>query len=339
MPSSDKHAIQPGCPSLFTAKLLLSPGQPIAIILRRVFPMVHKTAFFSFFGIGSPSFHKNPQGRVAMRLLHWTLCLSMACFVFTTGCANSPMIVQGQLQKLEQQQIAAKNQNQQLLNRSNSLDKDNQQLSALLAQSRQRTKILDDQLVAMRDQLSGLTSQLARLRADKTTGEQKIKALSASLKQRGSVSIKPNNSYHQALPVINISGVHVRRDGELIRIELPGSQLFEPGTTRLKHGAIHTIVSAASEAIRSGPRQIIAIEGHTDSAPVGDQQWQNSQQLSVGRAMAVYNVVVRQAGISPAQLFVVGHGANHPVASNATTAGQQRNRRVELVIYPDQVRS
>jgi outer membrane protein OmpA-like peptidoglycan-associated protein len=39
--------------------------------------------------------------------------------------------------------------------------------------------------------------------------------------------------------------------------------------------------------------------------------------------------------MSANQFFVVGHGANHPVVSNATDAGRSRNRRIELVIYPE----
>jgi outer membrane protein OmpA-like peptidoglycan-associated protein len=35
------------------------------------------------------------------------------------------------------------------------------------------------------------------------------------------------------------------------------------------------------------------------------------------------------------QLFLGAHGANHPLVSNATAAGRSRNRRVELVVYPD----
>jgi outer membrane protein OmpA-like peptidoglycan-associated protein len=33
----------------------------------------------------------------------------------------------------------------------------------------------------------------------------------------------------------------------------------------------------------------------------------------------------------------VAHGANHPVVSNATAAGRTRNRRMELVIYPERI--
>ena len=34
------------------------------------------------------------------------------------------------------------------------------------------------------------------------------------------------------------------------------------------------------------------------------------------------------------QLFVVGHGANHSAVSNAPPAGNARDRRVEIVVYP-----
>ena len=38
----------------------------------------------------------------------------------------------------------------------------------------------------------------------------------------------------------------------------------------------------------------------------------------------------------PQQLFLVAHGSNHPVVSNASLQGKARNRRVELVVYPEQ---
>jgi outer membrane protein OmpA-like peptidoglycan-associated protein len=37
----------------------------------------------------------------------------------------------------------------------------------------------------------------------------------------------------------------------------------------------------------------------------------------------------------PRQLFVVGHGSSHPIVSNATDAGRARNRRIDIVVYPD----
>jgi chemotaxis protein MotB len=91
----------------------------------------------------------------------------------------------------------------------------------------------------------------------------------------------------------------------------------------------------AAEIRRTYPDQVIGVEGFTDSDPIQNSQWVSNHQLSVGRAMAVYDYLTVRNGMRPEQLFVVGHGSNHPVVSNATPAGKERNRRVELVIYPE----
>jgi chemotaxis protein MotB len=86
---------------------------------------------------------------------------------------------------------------------------------------------------------------------------------------------------------------------------------------------------------RAYPDQLIGVEGHTDSRPVQSGTWRNNQHLSIAQALAVYETLLAQTPLQADQLFVVGHGGNHPVVSNATTEGQERNRRVELVVYPE----
>jgi chemotaxis protein MotB len=51
--------------------------------------------------------------------------------------------------------------------------------------------------------------------------------------------------------------------------------------------------------------------------------------------MSVYDVLISRTRVPDDQLAVVGHGSNRPVMSNASPEGKQRNRRVELVVYPD----
>ncbi len=91
----------------------------------------------------------------------------------------------------------------------------------------------------------------------------------------------------------------------------------------------------AAELAQTYPDQMIGIEGYTDNDPVAGGQFRNHHELSVARATAVYDVVVSRSRLQGGQLFVTGHGANHPVVSNATAEGKQRNRRVEFVVYPD----
>jgi outer membrane protein OmpA-like peptidoglycan-associated protein len=53
--------------------------------------------------------------------------------------------------------------------------------------------------------------------------------------------------------------------------------------------------------------------------------------------MAVFEQLSYRHRLLPQQMFVLGHGANFALASNATDAGRARNRRVEIVIYPETV--
>jgi len=260
----------------------------------------------------------------------WLLVPALAA-----GCAENSMVLKGQLETLQQQQLAMARQSQELQARAGALDRDNQELESLLAQSRQREQVLEDQLALVRNQLGGITAQLARLREDKEASDQKAQALTASIHRRQGVSISPNNSFLQTLPAIHLPDVQVRRDGDVIRIELPASRLFEPGTAQLRPEATRLVSDVAAEVVRTYPDQIIGVEGHTDSAPIREGGWRNNHHLSVAQALGVHEVLLSQTRLQAGQLFVVGHGGNHPVVSNATPEGRQRNRRVELVVYPD----
>jgi len=254
-----------------------------------------------------------------------------------TGCAENPYMLQSQIQQQQQQQLALTQQNNELRSRTSTLDQDNQELETLLAQSRQQARMLEDQVAAMREQLGSTTTQLASLRDELGSTESRARLLEASAQRRAGATIRVNNSLRSSLETIQIEGVEIRQDADVIRIELPGSKLFAPGSGRLLPDASRYVEQVAGEVARHYPNQIIGVEGHTDTDPILNSQWSNNHQLSVGRAMAVYDHLVTRTTLRAEQLFVVGHGANHPVVSNATPAGKERNRRVELVIYPERV--
>jgi flagellar motor protein MotB len=264
--------------------------------------------------------------------------LYWGCLAVTLGCAQNPQLTQGQLQSLQQQQFAVTQQNQELQTRATTLDRDNQELAALLAQARQQSRVYEDQSAALREQLTGTTAQLTQLRDEYQQTTRKTETLVATAKRKASATIPVNNSLARQVPSINIPGVESRVDGDVVRIELPGNQLFAPGGAQLLPQAMPLIQKVADEIASAYPQHIVGVEGHTDSDPIQSGRWANNHQLSVGRAMAVYDQLSnRRTRLSPEQLFVVGHGPNHPVVSNATPSGKERNRRVELVIYPERV--
>jgi chemotaxis protein MotB len=245
------------------------------------------------------------------------------------------MVLKGKVAQYEREQANLSRQLSEINARAAKLDQDNVELDKKVAQWQQLSKVNEDQLTLLRNELRSANDQLARAKTDKESVDKKVQAMTASMNRQGNVTITPNNSFLQTLPAINLPDVHVRHDGDVIRVEMPADRLFEQGSNRMKPGGPELIVAAANEVQRTYPDQMIAVEGHTDSDPVTGGQWRSNRDLSIARAMAVYEVLTTRTRLDDKQLNVVGHGENRPVFSNNTYEGKQRNRRVELVIYPD----
>jgi flagellar motor protein MotB len=277
-------------------------------------------------------------GELVMRWViaaHWPL---VACLPLVLGCGQNAVTLSRQNQSLLTQQQTLAQRNQELQTRASALDQDNQELEALLAQSRQRIQLLGDEMSAVRDELRATTGQLAQLRTENQGLEKKTQAFAASMQRQRGTEIRANNGLISSLSVIHLPGVEVRQDGDVIRIELPGEKLFMAGDAHLKPEAAALIDSVAADLARNYPDQIIGVEGHTDNVPIQTRQYPTNHHLATARAIAVYDHLVSRGQFRPDQMFVVAHGANRPVVSNATSAGKARNRRVELVVYPEKHR-
>lgn len=269
-----------------------------------------------------------------MRVVAMTTALVVSCLSLASGCADSSFALQRQAKTLQEQQIALNQQHTELQTRANGLDRDNQELKVLLAQTRQQSKVVEDQLAAVREQLSTASAQLSQLRDEKQLTEKQHQALMASTRRRAGAQIRANNSLQRNLPQLNLPGVQVRADGDVIRVELPADKLFQPGSTVLQPVAGGLLDMAASELNRAFPQQRIGIEGHTDNDFVRTRGADHNQ-LATARATAVYQYLAARSLIPPTRMFIVGHGASSPVVSNGTATGKARNSRVELVVYPE----
>lgn len=273
---------------------------------------------------------------------HTYLCrIAAAITLFSlAGCGRYAYAPQGQQAAVTlspEQQTALAQQTQQYQTRAATLDRDNQELQSLLAQTRQQNQLLEDQVRATQTQLRDTTDRLASLQTDNDQLRNRTTALAASVQTRSQAEIRANNSLLRNLTISNMPGINVRQDGDVIRIELPADQLFNPGTSQFKFGSDGVLRSVAADLAQNYPQQLIGIEGHTDGGPTASPQYPTDQHLAVAQAMAVYDALSR-SGMQPRQLFIVGHGGAHPVVSNATEAGRARNRRIDIVIYPELMR-
>jgi len=77
------------------------------------------------------------------------------------------------------------------------------------------------------------------------------------------------------------------------------------------------------KVMKENPELKIKIEGNTDNVE------KNADNLSEGRANAVKTYLVSK-GISSDRIEVEGVGSTMPIGDNNTTAGRNKNRRVEI---------
>lgn len=107
-----------------------------------------------------------------------------------------------------------------------------------------------------------------------------------------------------------------------------GDVLFDVNQATMAPGATRNIANIAS-FMRNYPERHAVIEGHTDS--MGDDDYNLG--LSRDRAFSIRQALINE-GIAASRISTQGFGETLPVASNSSSAGRQKNRRVEI-IFPD----
>ena len=225
----------------------------------------------------------------------------------------------------------------QLRGNATQLDSSNQNLHAELARSERERTVLQDEIELLKSRLADTTTQLTRTRAASTETDRRLRAMQvAASKRRGNAVIRANNSVSRPVTAVMAQGLDIRQDNDLVRISVPADRLFMAGTASLHQGSRPYMDQIAQVLRDNYPQHIAGIEAHTDhdSTSIRNTQWRNQHQLTAAQAMAVFEQLTARS-INPHQLFVLGHGGNHPLVSSGTSQGQLLNRRIEVVVYPE----
>ncbi len=113
--------------------------------------------------------------------------------------------------------------------------------------------------------------------------------------------------------------------------------LFDSGKAEIKAEGGETLIKVAKVLKEDCPNNNISIEGHTDNVPIKYSGWKSNWELSAARANSVLHFFIDKCGIDPQMLNMAGFGEYRPAASNETEEGRQQNRRVEIVILPENI--
>jgi outer membrane protein OmpA-like peptidoglycan-associated protein len=102
---------------------------------------------------------------------------------------------------------------------------------------------------------------------------------------------------------------------------------FDPNSAHIR-GDAYKLLNEYVKALQSPALAdaVLVIAGHTDA--IGSDE--RNLKLSQERAQAVRNYLIER-GIAPNRLIAKGYGEAYPVASNATEADRELNRRSEFI--------
>jgi len=117
-------------------------------------------------------------------------------------------------------------------------------------------------------------------------------------------------------------------------IKMPAALLFKPGSATIDNQDALLFLKRVALIIAELPNDMqLSIQGHTDNTNPGPSSpFKDNWELSSARAIAVLHELILD-GVNPARMSAAGFAQYHPIATNATPTGREKNRRVELHFF------
>ncbi len=127
---------------------------------------------------------------------------------------------------------------------------------------------------------------------------------------------------------------------QAVKVTFDSGILFATSGSALSSSAKSSLNKFANEVLKQNTDMDVAIYGFTDNTgwknSTAEQSKQKNIDLSQKRAQSVATYL-SDCGVAAKQLKTIeGLGEADPVADNATAAGRQENRRVEVYLYASQ---
>ena len=124
--------------------------------------------------------------------------------------------------------------------------------------------------------------------------------------------------------------VEVESTENQVTIRMMGEATFDTGKADLRSNFI-PLLRKIGEVLAKTRGEII-VAGHTDNVPLIGGLFRSNLGLSMARAGAVAEFLLRSSAIDPKKLSTMGFGEYRPLTANDTAAGRQKNRRVEIIV-------
>lgn len=275
-------------------------------------------------------------------------CVTKSRYLADVGQRDTALQEEQQKRANAEKSLAAADEREKEL--TGKIDRLNQQLALAKEIGSQTEQELKEKLLHMKgdfeQESQAHRDSISRLEARLSNQTDEIDRLKEALKQteeeaaRRERELQEANAAHKDLvgqlqKEITDGSIKITQLKDRLSVEIVDKILFASGSDQITPEG-KGVLKKVSGILKGVKENSIRIEGHTDNVPIGSKlasKFPSNWELSTARATQVVRYL-SDLGVAPGNLLAVGLAEYRPVASNDTPEGKQRNRRIEIVLYP-----
>ena len=178
------------------------------------------------------------------------------------------------------------------------------------------------------------SARLAQLQKDLEERSQRVEELEGIITSKDAQMTALKDAISAALTNFEGNGLTVeQRDGK-VYVSMENKLLFKSGSWAVNTRGREAVVQLG-KVLAENPEIAVLIEGHTDTiAYSGNGNILTNWDLSTKRATSIVSILTENHKILKENLTAAGRGEFAPIATNSTSEGRSKNRRIEVILTP-----
>ena len=286
--------------------------------------------------------------------------LTILCVVAVVGCVSTgthtktlteleaekktSAQLQQQLAGLQQHLSKESAQRKSAEQQATELAKERESLAARSRELQSRLDGLEKEKGQLNSDLSDLQGNAARIAKEREQLLQEQARLAATLEQERLAKeeeitrlTRTQEELSKSLQdEISKGNITIQQVRDRLTINMVDRVLFDSGQAQVKPAGVK-VLKQVSDILKTVTDKQIRIEGHTDNVPISSKlqgHFKTNWELSTARATTVVRYLIDQGSVNRRHLSAVGYADTQPHASNDSEEGRSSNRRIEIVLYP-----
>ena len=220
-------------------------------------------------------------------------------------------------------------------------------LEAGLANEKNRSKSLEQQMEYFKSTNTDLLARLSDLSVVSKSGAESIKKslealneqnkyikdLTSSIQRKDSINLVLVMNLKRSLDNFEDEDINIEVKKGVVYVSISDKMLFRSGSYNISSRA-EEVIGKIAKIINDHKELDILVEGHTDNVPISTECMVDNWDLSVKRATSIVRLMQTKFAVQPIRMTAGGRSEYLPKTTNATAEGRAVNRRTEIIILP-----